>query len=83
MQWEMNKEGIINVCPLVRFGITIVGQTVCAVRLEFARTPDQLRDGTHDGVQLVLTHTQLMELAKALSGAAHHIVTSRPPGSPN
>jgi hypothetical protein len=83
MEWDTDEEGRVAVCPLVRFGITVVAQTVCAMRLEFARTPDQLRGGPHDGVQLVLTHTQLIELVKALSGAAQHIVSARPTGKPN
>jgi hypothetical protein len=83
MHWDTNNDGKVTVCPLVRFGINVIGQTVCAIRLEFARTPNQLRDGPQEGVQLVMTHPQLIALAKALSEAATHIVTSRPAGAPN
>jgi hypothetical protein len=83
MQWDKSADGKIAVCPLVSFGITIVAHTVCAVRLEFARTPDQLRERDYDGVQLVLTHAQITALTKALSDAAQHIVSARPAGKPN
>jgi hypothetical protein len=78
--WDRNEEGAITLAPLTKFGTAVLGEVACGVRLQFARTPDQLRDGPLEALQFVLTAAQAHELARALTGTANKILTSRPKG---
>src|SRR4051812_13787295 len=62
MEWDRNSEGAIAVAPVLRFQTAVFAQTLCVVRIEFVRSPEQLRENAPDGLQLALTPKQALEL---------------------
>ena len=77
MSVDRDREGRIAVVPLTGFGLSLVKETVCLLRVEFARTPDQLKGETREAVQLALTPEQALRLAQELTITAHQAV--KPP----
>ena len=69
MNVDRDSAGRITVAPVTGFGLTLVAGTICLLRIEFARTPEQLR-GTREAVQLGLTPDQALRLARELTATA-------------
>lgn len=76
--WEM-EAGSIMLAPMMSYS-TAVGPMTGMLRIEFARTENQLRTGAFEAVQLVLTAAQLHEFAQSLLQMAARI-DQQPPGS--
>jgi hypothetical protein len=76
--WEIDEHGNVVYAPLVGFHAAPMGGILCAVRIEFARTPAQLVDEP-EHLQLAMTPVQARQLANDLLQIAENI-DSRPPG---
>jgi hypothetical protein len=67
---EFDAKGRMQVAPMSGFGLLVVAESLCVLRVEFARTREQQLIGPPDAVQLVLTPAQASTLAEALGTAA-------------
>ena len=70
MRMDHDAEGRVQVAPLSAFGLLLAAESLCVLRVEFARTREQQLHGPPDAVQLVLTPVQARALAEGLSSAA-------------
>jgi len=68
MQMDRDAAGRVRVAPVTGFGLVLVAHSVCMLRVEFARSPDQL--GNPEAVQLALSPVQARALADALLATA-------------
>jgi hypothetical protein len=76
--WETDDQGNVVYAPLVNFHAAPMAGILCAVRIEFARTPAQLAEGL-EHLQLALTPVQARQLAGDLLQIAEKI-DNRLPG---
>jgi hypothetical protein len=70
MRMDRDAKGRISVAPMTGFGLVLVAESVCMLRLEFVRTREQQLNGTPESVQLALTPAQAQALAAALVATA-------------
>ncbi len=70
--WETDSQGNVVYAPLVSFHAAPMAGILCAVRIEFARTPAQLAHGP-EHLQLALTPVQARMLASDLIQIAEKI----------
>jgi hypothetical protein len=76
--WETDAEGNVVYAPLIGFHAAPMGEILCAVRIEFVRSEEQLVDGP-EHLQLAMTPVQARQLASDLIQIAERI-DSRQPG---
>jgi hypothetical protein len=79
MPIHRDANGTIPAAVVTGFGLVLVADAACLLRLEFARTPEQL-EGTREFVQLALSPVQAQALADALAATAK-AGCSRPPNA--
>jgi hypothetical protein len=72
--WETDKDGNVVLAPLISFHAAPAGETLCVVRIEFARTQAQLAGGP-EHLQLAMTPVQARTLADDLLKIAEKIET--------
>jgi len=77
---DLDAEGRMQVAPVSAFGLVLVADSLCVLRVEFARTRQQQLNGPPEAVQLVLTPLQAGALAEALSTVAARTLNP-PPGA--
>jgi hypothetical protein len=70
--WETDDQGNVVYAPLVRFQTAPMAEILCAVRIEFARTPAQLAERA-EHLQLAMTPVQARMLAGDLLKIAEKI----------
>ena len=67
MSVDTDQNGMVLVAPLTGFGLRLfLEKAVCVLRVEFARTPEQL-GGRREAIQLALTPDQALRLAQELT----------------
>jgi hypothetical protein len=70
--WETDDQGNIVLAPLIGFHAAPAADTLCVVRIEFARTPAQLAEKA-EHLQLAMTPVQARMLAGDLLKIAEKI----------
>jgi hypothetical protein len=70
--WETDAQGNVVYAPLVGFHAAPMGGILCAVRIEFARTPAQIVGGP-EHLQLAMTPVQARQFASDLIQIAENI----------
>jgi hypothetical protein len=70
--WETDKQGNVVYAPLIGFHAAPAADTLCMVRIEFARTPAQLAERA-EHLQLAMTPVQARQLANDLLKIAETI----------
>jgi hypothetical protein len=78
--WETRPDGQIALGPLTGWQ-TAAAPMTGVLRLESARSEDQLRSGERAVLQLAMTALQCRQLAQALIGLAENI-EAQPKGAP-
>ncbi|MBN8955260.1 MAG: chemotaxis protein [Rhizobiales bacterium] len=79
--WTHDREGNIEVRPLVGYATMIAAETAIAFRLQFLQPGDQFETPS-GSVQLIVTPPQARELARALQNAAEKIEKQPVPSGP-
>lgn len=75
--WETDEKGNVVYAPLVNFQAAPMAGILCAVRIEFARTPAQLA-GNLEHLQLAITPVQARAIASDLIQIAEKIENREP-----
>ena len=78
MQMDRDANGRIPLAPLTGFGLVLVAESVCMLRLEFVTTREQQRHEPPDSIQLALTPAQARTLADTLLATAKEGYAARP-----
>lgn len=81
MKWEMDTQGNVTLYPVTGFHVAPAAETTVLARIEFARTPAQLRKP--EGMQFALTPQQALQFVEDLRKTAEHILSLRSQGKPN
>ena len=72
--WQIDSEGNVILYPVVGWQTAPAAESACVLRTMFARDDAQLRSGTPDGIQFVMTPAQALRLAEDLMTVANHIM---------
>ncbi|HWQ86013.1 hypothetical protein [Brevundimonas sp.] len=75
MDWKLDSNGNIAVCPVGGWQTALVGGMALAIRLGFYRSEEALLRGEMDEEQFVLTPAQALELADVLRSGAEKAMT--------
>ena len=79
-EWTKDEEGNLTFFPITGFGTAIIAKMGCSVRIEFARSLEQIGKKP-DSIQLAMTPMQAKELGEALLAMEKRIDLNVPPGS--
>lgn len=64
--WTLNDEGNVKLAPVTGYTIAMFYDQVIALRVEFARSDDQLLAGDFEAEQVVMTPAQALLIGQAL-----------------
>jgi hypothetical protein len=77
MTFDLDADGNIKTCPVLGWTtVQAMGMAVLA-RIEYAETPEQLKTGATQALQIVLTPQQALEIAETLTRQAMNILQGR------
>jgi hypothetical protein len=82
MEWDLDEEGNIIVCPLTAFVVAEAMETAILARLEYVTLQDG-REVPGLAQVFLLTPTEALELAKVLAEKAYRILQQKPSTKPS
>lgn len=72
--WDLDAAGNIIVAPVVGYAMAVFYESAIGLRLEFARSSDQLQQGKIEAEQVLLSPQIALEIGRALVKKAEFVL---------